>query len=67
MHDETRGAPESGGEATNRKAGRRMATTDDIDFSDILDVAALRAECDGLVEASWCRPDEIRADAARRP
>ncbi|PZM12163.1 [protein-PII] uridylyltransferase [Rhizobium tubonense] len=37
----------------------RMATND-TDFSDILDVAALRAECEALVEHYGARKDELR-------
>ena len=37
----------------------RMATND-TDFSDILDVAALRVECKALVEHNGAKKDELR-------
>ncbi|MBO9122453.1 MULTISPECIES: [protein-PII] uridylyltransferase [unclassified Rhizobium] len=45
-----------------QEAAQRMAPTNDIDFSDILDTDYLRKQCDAVVEANKNRPDAMRSD-----
>ena len=45
-----------------QEAALRMAMTNTIDFSDILDTAYLRQMCDGVAETSRNRPDVMRSD-----
>src|SRR5689334_6749003 len=45
-----------------QEAAPRMATTNDIDFSDILDTDHLSKTCDAVAEANKTRPDVMRSD-----
>ncbi len=45
----TKRARQKAAAGNQQETGRRIMATEDIDFSGILDVAALRAECEGLV------------------
>ncbi|WP_208249113.1 [protein-PII] uridylyltransferase [Rhizobium sp. T1470] len=45
-----------------QEAAPRMATTNDIDFSDILDTDYLLKMCDAVTEANKTRPDVLRSD-----
>ena len=45
-----------------QEAAPRMATTNDIDFSDILDTGYLLKMCDAVAEANQSRPDAMRSD-----
>jgi [protein-PII] uridylyltransferase len=45
-----------------QEAAPRMATTNDIAFSEILDPAYLRSLCEAVAEANKTRPDVMRSD-----